>query len=74
MKKSRKIILIIAIVVAVAVIVSGCVEKKERWTMDERGIGKDTYYEPSDDIPGFELPLLLFAIIAIVYKVKNKQE
>lgn len=69
----KKTILAATIVIIVLLIISGCIEKKERWTIDNRGIGKDTYYEPSNDTPGFELPLLLIAFIGVSLMIRRRK-
>ena len=67
-KKNKILIMLVMIGIVLAVsILAGCT-KKERYTIDEDGIGKDEWYEPDiqDDTPGFELPLMIIAIISIL--------
>jgi len=76
MKKKNKfliILMIIGIILIISVLM-GCT-KKERYTIDEHGVGKDEWYEPGvpDDTPGFELISILLALVAIVLFRKRRQ-
>jgi hypothetical protein len=68
MKRKTKIIIILVMGILIAtVLIMGCV-KKERWTWDEHGPGKDEWYEPGipDDTPGFESVLVVLAAVITV--------
>lgn len=66
-KRSKLIILVILGIVLATVLMSGCI-KKERWTWDEHGPGKDEWYEPGvpGDTPGFEHGFVVLAVVIVV--------
>jgi len=80
MKNRTKKIIIIFLVIGMILMITmlaGCVVKKERWTWDKHGPGKDEWYEPGipDETPGFEMLLLVMAIIGcVLIKIKRNMQ
>lgn len=78
--RTKKIIIILLVIGTILMItlLACCVVKKERWTWDEHGPGKDEWYEPGipdDETPGFEMLLLVMAIIGcVLIKIKRNEK
>lgn len=72
---SKKVIILLLLVILIIgiLITAGCIEKKERITWDERGLGKDTYYEPSGT-PGFESISIIMAISLFLFFKRRKKK
>lgn len=75
--RTKKIIIILLVIgiILMTTLLAGCVVKKERWTWDKHGPGKDEWYEPGipdNETPGFEMLLLVMTIIGYVL-IKKKE-
>lgn len=77
MNKRNKMLIILLMIIGIVLTVitlTGCT-KKERYTWDEDGMGKDEWYEPDipEDTPGFELPFTIIAIISLLIVYRRKR-